>query len=151
MPGSKADDSRFVLGVGGIAVGLAAQKSIENLIGAVTLLVSQPVTIGDFCRAGNTLGVVEEIGLRATMLRTLDRTIVSIPNAVFANMDIENLITWGVLPIKHVSETIVTILDNLKLEDAKEDLPLKLGVLVDTIIDKANGLEKALYRYMDEN
>jgi MscS family membrane protein len=79
------------LGVGGIAVGLAAQKSIENLIGAVTLLVSQPVTIGDFCRAGNTLGVVEEIGLRATMLRTLDRTIVSIPNAVFANMDIENL------------------------------------------------------------
>jgi MscS family membrane protein len=79
------------LGVGGIAVGLAAQKSIENLIGAVTLLVSQPVTIGDFCRVGNTLGVVEEIGLRATMLRTLDRTIVSIPNAVFANMDIENL------------------------------------------------------------
>ena len=79
------------LGVGGIAVGLAAQKSIENLIGAVTLLVSQPVTIGDFCRVGKTLGVVEEIGLRATMLRTLDRTIVSIPNAVFANMDIENL------------------------------------------------------------
>jgi len=79
------------LGVGGIAVGLAAQKSIENLIGAVTLLISQPVNIGDFCRVGNTLGVVEEIGLRATMLRTLDRTIVTIPNAVFANMDIENL------------------------------------------------------------
>ena len=79
------------LGVGGIAVGLAAQKSIENLIGAITLYVSQPVSIGDFCRVGNTLGVVEEIGLRATMLRTLDRTIVTIPNAVFANMDIENL------------------------------------------------------------
>ena len=79
------------LGVGGIAVGLAAQKSIENLIGAITLLISQPVNIGDFCRVGNTLGVVEEIGLRATMLRTLDRTIVTIPNAVFANMDIENL------------------------------------------------------------
>jgi MscS family membrane protein len=79
------------LGVGGIAVGLAAQKSIENLIGAVTLFVSQPVIIGDFCRAGNTLGIVEEIGLRATMLRTLERTIVTIPNALFANMDIENL------------------------------------------------------------
>lgn len=79
------------LGVGGIAVGLAAQKSIENLIGAITLYVSQPVSIGDFCRVGKTLGVVEEIGLRATMLRTLDRTIVTIPNAVFVNMDIENL------------------------------------------------------------
>ena len=79
------------LGVGGIAVGLAAQKSIENLIGAITLYVSQPVSIGDFCRVGKALGVVEEIGLRATMLRTLDRTIVTIPNAVFVNMDIENL------------------------------------------------------------
>ncbi len=79
------------LGVGGIAVGLAAQKSIENLIGAVTMYVAQPVHIGDLCRAGNTLGVVEEIGLRATVLRTSERTIVNIPNSVFSNMDIENL------------------------------------------------------------
>lgn len=79
------------LGIGGIAVGLAAQKSIENLIGAITMYIAQPVSIGDFCRVGSTLGVVEQIGLRATMLRTLDRTIVNIPNAVLVNMDIENL------------------------------------------------------------
>jgi MscS family membrane protein len=79
------------LGVGGIAVGLAAQKSIENLIGAITLYAAQPVRIGDFCKAGSTLGVVEEIGLRSTTLRTLDRTLVTVPNARFANMEIENL------------------------------------------------------------
>ncbi len=79
------------LGVGGIAIGLAAQKSIENLIGAITMYVAQPVRIGDFCRAGKTIGVIEEIGLRSTMIRTLDRTLVAIPNATFANMDIENI------------------------------------------------------------
>jgi MscS family membrane protein len=79
------------LGVGGIAVGLAAQKSIENLIGAITLYTAQPVRIGEFCRVGSTLGVVEEIGLRATSIRTLDRTLVTIPNAEMSNMDIENL------------------------------------------------------------
>ena len=79
------------LGVGGIAIGLAAQKSIENLIGGITLYTAQPMRIGDFCRAGETLGVVEEIGLRSTMIRSLDRTLVTIPNASMASMDIENL------------------------------------------------------------
>ncbi|MFW2439561.1 MAG: mechanosensitive ion channel family protein [Arenicellales bacterium] len=79
------------LGVGGIAIGLAAQKSIENFIGAITLYASQPLKVGDFCRIGDTLGVVEEIGLRATTLRTLERTVVSIPNATLSHADIENL------------------------------------------------------------
>ena len=78
------------LGVGGIAVALAAQKSIENLIGAVTLLFSQPVRVGEFCRFGNSVGTVEEIGLRSTRVRTLDRTLMSIPNAEFANLHIDN-------------------------------------------------------------
>lgn len=78
------------LGVGGIAVGLAAQKSIENLIGGITLYAAEPIRIGDFCKAGGTLGVVDEIGLRFTTIRTLDRTLVTIPNANLANMDIEN-------------------------------------------------------------
>jgi MscS family membrane protein len=79
------------LGVGGLAIGLAAQKSLENLIGGITLYTAQPMRIGDFCRVGKTLGVVEEIGLRSTMIRSLDRTLVTIPNANMANMAIENL------------------------------------------------------------
>jgi len=79
------------LGVGGLAIGLAAQKSIENLIGAITIYVAQPVRLGDFCRIGKTLGIVEEIGLRSTAIRTLDRTLVTIPNGMLASMDTENL------------------------------------------------------------
>ena len=78
------------LGVGGIAIGLAAQKSIENLIGGITLYAAEPIRIGDFCRAGSITGVVEEIGLRFTALRSLDRTLITIPNANLASMDIEN-------------------------------------------------------------
>lgn len=79
------------LGVGGVAVALAAQKSLENLIGSITIYASQPVHVGDFCQFGDTLGTVEEIGLRATQLRTLARTVVHIPNAMFASGKIENL------------------------------------------------------------
>lgn len=79
------------LGVGGIAVALAAQKSLENLIGSITIYASQPVRVGDFCKFEDTLGTVEEIGLRATQLRTLARTVVHIPNALFASGVVENL------------------------------------------------------------
>jgi MscS family membrane protein len=78
------------LGIGGLAVALAAQKSIENLIGAVTLFVSAPIHVGDFCRFGDKIGTVEEIGLRATKIRTLGRTAVYVPNSTFADMQLEN-------------------------------------------------------------
>jgi len=79
------------LGVGSIAIALAAQKSIENLIGAITLYSAQPIRVGEFCRVGNSVGTIEEIGLRATQLRTLDHTLINIPNASLANMEIENI------------------------------------------------------------
>lgn len=78
------------LGLGGLALALGLQKSIENVVAAITLYAAQPVRIGDFCRFGSTLGTVEEIGLRATRVRTLDRTIVNIPNAEFASLQIDN-------------------------------------------------------------
>ena len=78
------------LGIGGLAIALAAQKTVENLIGAITLYTSAPVKIGDFCRFGQYLGVVEEIGLRATRIRTIERTVIHIANAKFIDMEIEN-------------------------------------------------------------
>lgn len=78
------------LGVGGIALALAAQKTVEHLFGGASLVADQPVQVGDFCRFGNQIGTVELIGLRSTRVRTLARTIVSIPNGEFASMQIEN-------------------------------------------------------------
>jgi len=78
------------LGVGGIAVALAAQKTLENLFGGLTLFADRPVAVGDFCRFGDRTGIVEEIGVRSTRVRTLDRTIVTVPNADFSSLQIEN-------------------------------------------------------------
>ena len=78
------------LGVGGWAIALGAQKLFENLIGSLTLIADSPVRIGDFCRFGTTLGTVEEIGIRSTRIRNLDRTILTVPNGEFAALHIEN-------------------------------------------------------------
>jgi MscS family membrane protein len=79
------------LGIGGLAIALAAQKTVENIIGAITLYISAPVKIGHVCRFDNTFGVVEEIGLRATRVRTIDRTVVHIANSQFVDMQLENI------------------------------------------------------------
>lgn len=78
------------LGIGGIALALGAQKTVENFVGSVTLIADQPVRIGDFCKVGEILGTVEQIGMRSTQIRTNDRTIVTIPNGEFAALKIEN-------------------------------------------------------------
>jgi MscS family membrane protein len=78
------------LGVGGLAIALGAQKLFENLIGSLTLIADRPVRIGDFCRFGTTMGTIEEIGIRSSRIRTLDRTVMTVPNGEFAAMHIEN-------------------------------------------------------------
>jgi MscS family membrane protein len=79
------------LGIGGLAVALAAQRPIEDLIGALTIYSTQTVRVGDFCRFGPNMGTVEEIGLRATRVRTLDDSIVSVPNNEFSKLHVEDL------------------------------------------------------------
>ena len=78
------------LGVGGIAVALAAQKTLENVIGGVSLVFDQVVRVGDRLKIGDTEGAIEEIGLRSTRIRTLDRTVVCLPNGQLANAILEN-------------------------------------------------------------
>ncbi len=78
------------LGVGGIAVALAAQQTIANVFGGVSVIGDHPVMIGDFGNFGGLQGTVEDIGMRSTRIRTLTRTIVSIPNSNFASMNLEN-------------------------------------------------------------
>ena len=79
------------LGVGGIAVALAAQKTLENVIGGMSLIFDRAVTEGDFLKVGDTVGSVDHVGLRSTRIRTLDRTVVTVPNSQIANMSLETL------------------------------------------------------------
>ncbi len=79
------------LGVGGVAIALAAQKTLENVVGGVSLIFDQALHVGDVLKVGDTVGTVREIGLRSTRIRTLDRTLVSVPNGQIATMTLENL------------------------------------------------------------
>ena len=77
------------LGIGGIAVALAAQKTVEHLFGSVSLAADRAFRVGDWVRAGTSEGTVERIGLRSTSFRTVDRTVVRIPNGRLADERIE--------------------------------------------------------------
>ncbi len=79
------------LGIGGIAVALAAQKTLENVIGGLSIIFDKAVRVGDFVKLGETSGAVDDIGLRSTRIRTMDRTILSVPNSQIANANIETL------------------------------------------------------------
>jgi MscS family membrane protein len=78
------------LGVGGIAIALAAQPTIENLIGGLSLFADKPIRVGDFCKYGDDLGFVEAIGIRSTRIRGTDRTLTTIPNAALSKMPVVN-------------------------------------------------------------
>jgi MscS family membrane protein len=112
------------LGVGGIALALALQKPIEDLLGAVSIYSQQPIITGDLCKYGNILGRIEEIGLRTTRIRTLNNTLVSVPNCLIANGAIENysarekMLYHPELPLRYDTskeqmETIIAAIDQM--------------------------------------
>ncbi len=78
------------VGIGGLAIAFAAQKTLENLFGGVSVLGDEVIRVGDFCRFGDKVGTVEDISLRSTRVRTNDRTQLSIPNGSLATMTLEN-------------------------------------------------------------
>jgi MscS family membrane protein len=78
------------LGLGGLAFALAAQKTVENLFGSVSLAIDAPFRVGDFVKVEDFVGTVEAIGLRSTRIRTLDRTLVTVPNGRLADMRLES-------------------------------------------------------------
>ena len=102
------------LGVGGIAIAFAAQKTLENLFGGVMIASDQPIRVGDFCRAGEYSGTVENIGLRSTRIRTMDRTVVFVPNGQLSLMSLENFAMRDKMRFNH------TI--GLRLETTSEQL-----------------------------
>jgi MscS family membrane protein len=78
------------LGIGGIAIAFAAQKTLENVIGGISIIFDQVVRVGDYLKTGETQGTVEGIGLRSTRIRTLNRTVVSVPNGLISGVTLEN-------------------------------------------------------------
>ena len=79
------------LGIGSIAIAFAAQKTLENLLGGISILGDEVIRVGEICRIGETVGTVEDISLRSTRIRTRAGSEMSVPNGQLANMNVENL------------------------------------------------------------
>lgn len=78
------------LGIGGLVVALAAKDSIENIFGSVTILFDMPFALGDWVKIDKVEGVVEEINLRSTRIRTFEDTVITLPNANLIRAAVEN-------------------------------------------------------------
>ena len=114
------------LGVGGLAVALAAQRTFANFIGSIILFVNKPVRVGDYCRYGNQVGTVEQIGLISSRIRSRERTLITVPNAEFSEMKLENFAARDRMLIR------TTI--NLRYETTPEQLRYVLAKLRELLL-----------------
>ena len=134
-----ADVKAFLagLGIGGLAFALAAQDTLANVFGSVVVAVDQPFRVGEFVQVGANMGVVEDIGLRSTKLRSPDRTLIAIPNKTVANEVINN---FGRMPQRRVLQTIGVTYGSKREQvdalvgDIREMLRGMPGVHPDTIL-----------------
>lgn len=90
------------LGIGGLVIALGAQKTVEHLVGTLSIVADKPIRIGDVCRVDGLLGTVEDIGIRSTRIRTFERTIVTIPNGIMSSARIESYATRDQFLFKHI-------------------------------------------------
>jgi MscS family membrane protein len=144
------------LGIGGLAIGLGAQKTFENMMGGISILTDRALLVGDACKIGDQRGVVEDIGLRSTKLRTEERTLVSIPNGTVATATLENFrlrdkilfrqtvrLRYDLAPdhVRYVSEQLRQVLTgHPKVDEASARVRLqKLG---------ENAIEMEMYAYI---
>jgi len=110
------------VGIAGVGLALGAQKSVENLLGAIFLLTDRALAVGDFCRVSDRDGWIEDITLRSVHLRTLDQTLLSVPAGLLAQGSIENYTTRGkilfqtVLRLRYgtTSEQLTVVLDHVR-------------------------------------
>jgi MscS family membrane protein len=115
------------LGIGGIAVAMAARDTIANIFGSLMILIDRPFSIGHWIRTKDFEGVVEQIGFRSTRIRTFAKTLVNVPNSILANMVIDNI---DAMPKRRVSMRIGLTYDTP---------PAKLAAAIEGIEDILKG------------
>ena len=91
------------LGLGGLAVALAAKDSLSNIFGSLMIILDRPFSIGDWIQAGDMEGTVEEIGFRSTRIRTFAKTLITVPNSALMNMSVNN---YSKMPKRRIKLTV---------------------------------------------
>jgi MscS family membrane protein len=116
------------LGIGGLAIALAAKETIENLLGSFTIFLDKPFKQGDLVKVGDVTGNIEKIGFRSTRIRTLEKSFVTIPN----------------------KKMVDTSLDNLSLRSTRR-AAFNVSLTYDTSSDQLKGIVNDLQTYLDSN
>ncbi len=156
------------LGIGGFAIALAARESLSNFLGTISILMSDIFSQGDWIVVNSEEGIVVEIGLRVTTLRTFDNALVSIPNGIIANQDVKN---WSKRTLGRRIKMSLGITYSAKpqniqnaIVDIREMLSSHPGIATDKTDYESNtrssakliskedslGVKRTLYVYLDE-
>ncbi|MDX2189245.1 MAG: mechanosensitive ion channel [Bacteroidota bacterium] len=118
------------LGIGGVAVALAGKETLENLLASFSIFADKPFIAGDLIKVGDFTGNVESVGFRTTRIRTLDKSLVTIPNKQLIDQPLENLSARKYhranfkvgLPVNVSEKTIKTIIGNIENEISSNPL-----------------------------
>jgi MscS family membrane protein len=124
------------LGIGGLAVALAAQDTLAGIFASVAIILDRPFGVGDYIEVSGTQGTVEDIGLRSTRLRTPEKTLVSIPNRKLIELFVDN---WSERPVRRTSLAV-------PLEPASD--PDRTGALLSELrglLDRDPSVEKGTF------
>ena len=116
------------LGIGGLALAMASKDTLANLFGSIMILIDRPFHVGDWITFPGGDGVVEEVGMRSTRIRTFAKTVVSIPNQALANATVEN---HSLMPKRRIKFT--------------------LGVTYESTVDQVSGLVVSIEEYLKSN
>ena len=122
------------VGIGGLAMAMAAKDFVSNIFGGITVFVDKPFQVGDRVQIGGYDGIIEEIGIRSTRLRTLAGRVVIIPNFKFTDSFVENV---TIEPARKVSLTL-----GLTYDTTPEQVEQAISMLKDIIADRADTLEQ---------
>lgn len=137
------------LGIGGVALALAAQNTLQDLFGGISIIARDTIRVGDLCRVSDQTGTIEEIGLSSTRLRTLDRTVVSIPNSKIAQVSSENFTLRDKYWFRHLlslrPDTSPDQLSRL-LTDIRKILVEDVNIEADTSRAVLLGFQEALFQ-----
>ncbi len=122
------------LGIGGLAFALAAKDTAANLFGSIAIMVDKSIKVGDWVKVDNVEGIVEDIGMRTTKIRTFKKSLVAIPNSIVANSHIENFSRRDIRRIKtSIGVTYNTSVGQIQniIKDIKSMLKSHSGIAQD--------------------
>jgi MscS family membrane protein len=144
------------LGIGGVALALGAQRTVENFLGGVFLLSDRVLAVGDVCSISNRVGTVEDITLRSVRLRTLDQTLVSVPAGVLAQAGIENfasrekILAQTILRLRYGTsvEQLTRILDDVRQLLARSPKIEKVSSRIRLVSFGERAIELELFAYL---